>query len=163
MKKVHCIILFVIELLFLINCIPVCFAIDELTAMSAINQAEIKLNTSFIAVMEAEDAGGDITHLLADLHLAGDYLTDAYLAFRNKDYDDSYLFALDCVDTSEEIDIDANQIKLIAENTEREFLLLTVAVSGIGVILLIIFSIFIWRFLKIRYYKKVLEMKPETE
>lgn len=143
--------------------VPACFAVDVVEATRAINQAELDLNSAIDCVADAADAGAKVTILLEKLDLAGDLLTKAHLAFRANEYEYSNLLAIECINALDIINSNADILQAEAENAKSDILLLTTLGSGIGLVLLLVLSIIIWRVIRKLYSKQILRMRPAME
>jgi hypothetical protein len=143
--------------------VPACFAVDAVEASGAISQAERDLGSAYVVVAEAESAGADVSVLLNKLGSAGDFLSEAYVAFRAGDYGNASVLAMECSRAVEGVVGDATRLKADAERAHSDRLLLTVTESGVGLILLLVLGFSGWRFLKRRYYGRVLDTKPQVE
>ncbi len=163
MKKLRIVAFCIVALTFAAVYMPVCFAVDVVEATEAINQAELSLNSAFVAVAEAYEAGADIKELLENLDIAGDFLSEAHMAFRSGDYETASELAVKCGNAVEDIVALANRIVANAEQEKTQLLILTVGGSCTGLILLLVFGVVGWKFLKKHYYKRVFEMKPKVE
>ena len=152
-----------VSMLLAVWLVPACFAVDAVEASGAIGQAERDLGSAYAVVAEAEGAGADVSVLLNKLGSAGDFLSEAYVAFRAGDYGNASLFAMECNHAVEGVAGDAARLKADAERAHSDRLLLTATASGVGLVLLLVFGFFGWRFLKRWYSRRVLDMKPEME
>lgn len=162
MKKAlctSCLVLF-IALSLLVNS---CFAIDKAEAESALAKAESDLSAGYAAVAEAERAGANVAELLARLRLGGKLLAEAMNAYKIGDYERAYSFAVNCSETVANIVYEAFDLKKLAEEDYSERLLFNAEISSVGLSILLVLSLFGWRFLKEKYFKLVLKMKPELE
>jgi hypothetical protein len=153
----------VLLVLFLVQFIPVCFAVSSVEAADAIRQAGHDLDVAFISVAEAEGAGANVSVFLDKLNQAGVFLSDANLAFRDGDYESSFYHALVCSAKIEGVAHDALSFKINAEIAHRTVLFWTAYISSIGVGLFFVLAFFGWRFLNKWYFRQVLEMKPVLE
>ena len=140
----------------------VCFAVDKAAADEALIDAENDLVSAYVAVAEAEDTGANVSELLAKLKIAGNLLGDASISYRLSDYDDAYSCAVNCSNTVNGVISEASSLIEEAEQVYKERLFATVAMSSAGLGVLFVLSLFAWRFLKKKYFKRVLEMKPEV-
>ncbi len=164
MKKCQSLTIFCIFLTtFMIVNISCGFAIELTEVALTINEAELKLKSAFVAVSKADDVGANITGVVAKLEVAGLLLTEAKLALRVDDYDAANSHAIECINTAEKLIIDADQLTVDAERKQNDNILFTVIGSIGGLVLLIILGITFWRVLKKRYFRKVLDMKPNVE
>ena len=162
MKRKLCVSAFVLFILLslLVNS---CFAIDRADAESALAKAENDLSAGYVAVAEAERAGANVAKLLARLRLGGELLAEAMNAYKIGDYDRAYSFAVNCSSMIANAVYEASDLKRQAEEDYSERLLFNVEISSIGLSVLFVLSLFGWRFLKEKYLKFVLKMKPELE
>lgn len=150
-------------LIFLVEKIPCSLSVEFDEATTAVTEAELKLESAFTAVSEAGTAGADIAGLIIKLEAGSLFLSESKLALRANDYDTANLLALESINTVENLIIEANQLKAIAEKALNDVRFFTFLGSSIGIFLLIIFGIIFWRVLKKRYFRQVLDMKPVTE
>lgn len=161
MKRIHIIVFYIVALFLVTGCVPACFAVDVVEATEAVNQAESSLNLAFEAVSDAHDSGANIKGLLENLIVAGDFLSEAQIALRSGDYETAISFAAECDDAVEDLAAEANHTMINAERENNDLIILTVAGSGIGLIILLILSLIGWKLLRKRYHQRVLGMKPE--
>lgn len=139
----------------------VCIAISESEAELRIEEAETAVSLAYVAVLEAEKSGADISGLLMNLTYGGNFLAEAQMCYRNKDFGGAVYHADLSVQTVVDLEEEAEQLKAsaIAENKKRR--VLTVTTSGVAVVVIVLGSAVGWLLLKQFYFKKVLEMKPE--
>jgi len=155
---------YLVVLMLLAVCfVPGCFAVDAVEANFAIDQAERDLGSAYVVVAEAEDAGADVSALLSKLGGASDFLSAAHVAFRAEDYVAASELAVECSRAVEGVAEDAAYLTADAEKARSDGLIFAVAGSSVGLVLLDVFGFLGWRFLKKRYYKRVLDMKPIVE
>lgn len=143
--------------------VPGCFAVDAVEANAIIGQAERDLGSAYVVVAEAEGAGADASVLLGKLGVAGDFLSEAYVAFRAGDYENANVLAMECNRAVEGVAGDAALLKMDAERAESDRLLLSSVGSSVGLVLLLAFGFLGWKLLKKRYFRRVLDMKPRME
>jgi hypothetical protein len=152
MNRCQTIVFFIVVLIF----------VSGLEAKDTIDQAEANLNSAFVAVAQAEDAGADVTRLLERLEAAGNFLSEAHIAFKSGDYEAANQLAVECGNTIDGVANEAEQAKIIAERAGTDSLLFTAFWSGFCLILLVVLGIVVWIILKNRYFDLVLEMRPEV-
>jgi hypothetical protein len=126
-----------------------------------ISEAESAVGQAFVAVLDAERAGANVSGLVVKLHEAGVFLAGANVAFRAGDYVNASLLAKQCLDFVDGVAADADVLKGQAESESQNRLFLTAALSSVGLSVLFVAGLFVWRFLKGRYVRRVLGMKPE--
>lgn len=141
---------------------PTCLGVDESEARSKISQAEQDLASAYSAVAEAELVGANVSGLKGKLDDAGELLAESYVAFRVGDYDNASVLAVQCGNSVNGIVDDARLLKTETEAAYGSRLFLTSALVSVGLSVLLILSLFGWRFLKEQYLKRVLGMKPEV-
>jgi hypothetical protein len=163
MKRWRAVAVYVFVFVFAAGFVPACFAVDVVGATTAINQAEVNLNSAFMAVAEADGEGAYVENLLGDLEVAGDLLSEAHVAFRSGDYESAGVLATECEQTTDGVVEEASRLQAFAERTRTDTLLFTSFLSGLGLVVLLILGIIGWKVLKERYFERVLEMKPEVE
>jgi len=112
---------------------------------------------------EAEGAGADVSALLNKLDSAGGFLSAASFAFKSGSYENASVLAMACSSAVEGIVEDAALLTTDAEKTHSDSVLLTVAESAAGLVLLLIFGLVGWKLLKRKYFKQALKMKPQLE
>jgi hypothetical protein len=143
--------------------VPLCFGVSIDEVAEAIGRAEYDVGSAFVAVAEAERAGADVSVLLDTLDSAGGFLSEANVAFSAGNYESAFSFAVACSSTVAGVAEDAARLKVAAEIAESASFFSTLIVSGIGVGVVLACACFVWWFLKRRYFRRVLDMKPEVE
>ena len=124
---------------------------NEETASLAIADAEETIISTYGAVLEAEQAGGNVTDLFARLNEAGEFLAAANVSYRNGDFDNAIYFANLSKNIGEEVKNEAFELKGSAWNEGVQRMMFTMLGSFSGIILVILGSLWIWRFLNRRY------------
>ncbi|MGD8506063.1 MAG: hypothetical protein PVF15_05300 [Candidatus Bathyarchaeota archaeon] len=122
-------------------------------ASLAISNAEETLILAYEVVLEAEQAGGNITGLLAELNRAGEFLAAARMSFKNGqngDLDNVINLANLSKDIGEEVRNAAYTLKDSAWSEGVQYMLFTMLGSISGIILVVLASLWVWRFLKRR-------------
>ncbi len=152
-----------ITLAFVAGCIPACFGIDVVGASEAINQAELEVTSAFSAVADAYNVGANVKELLEKLDTSGDFLTEANMAVRSGDFETAYSLAMNCRSIVENLDTEAEVLMVNAYTEKNNLIIWTITGSFVGLILLIVFGIIGWRFLKRHFYERVFNMKPTVE
>lgn len=130
---------------------PILADSNQDTASVAIADAEETMISTFEAVLEAEQAGGNVSGLLVQLNEAGEFLAAARMSYRNGDFDDAVYFADLSRNIGEEVENAAYELKDLASDEEIQGMWFTVLGSISGVILVVSGSLWVWWFLKRRY------------
>ena len=134
----------------------------ENIAVSAVEGAEQAAASAYLAVLEAENVGADVSELLRRLDSATLYLASARMSLRIGDFDGAIGNASFCVEALDAILSEVEVLKDEATKDLSEASLMAISGSIVGVVLVACISFFGWRFFKVRYYERVLKMKPEV-
>jgi hypothetical protein len=140
-----------------------CVAVGQIDAEQMISKAENDLSSAYASVADVDSVGANVSELLNELKSAGALLAEANNSYRIGDYEKAYSLAMNCSDSVSNMVYEASTLKSEAEKAYSQKLILNAEVSSIGLSLLFVLSLFGWSFLKKKYLKRVLEMKPETE
>jgi hypothetical protein len=141
--------IFVFAAVFFVS--PVLANSDQGTASVAIADAEETIVLTYEAVLEAEQAGGNVTGLLAQLNEAGEFLGAARMFYRNGDFDNAIYFADLSRNIGEEVESAAYELKDLASDEGVQRMWFTILGSISGIILVVLGSLRVWWFLKRRY------------
>ena len=142
---------------------PASSAINSDEAADAISHAEQDLGSAYSAVADAEKVGVDVSELQANLSVSGDFLSEAHMAFEIGDYENARLLAIESSSGLDGVALDATHLKGEAEDAHDRLVFLTVFGSSIGLVLLTIFGLLGWRFLKRRYFGRDFHAKLSLE
>ena len=134
----------------------------ENVASSAVDRAEAAVASAYEAVLDAEEAGADISGLLARLNVAGEYLAEAHIWHRLGDFDEAARFADLCYDAVEDVRNEAYMLKSEAHGLWVADLVVRMTGSMVGVVVVVFLSFWGWRVFKRRYSRRVLELRPEV-
>lgn len=130
---------------------PVLASSNQESASLAITDAEETIISAYEAVLEAEQAGGNVTGLLTQLNKAGDFLATARMFYRNGDFDDAVRLADSSKNMGEEVKNSAHELKDQAWNEGVQRMWFTMFGSIFGIISVVLGSLWVWHFLKRRY------------
>ena len=119
-------------------------------AASAISQAEEVVASAYEAVLEAEQAGADVSGLLVRLNEGGEYLAGARMSFRLEDFNETVRFADLSRAVGEDVEKDAYVLKDLARSESVQRIWFTATGSVIGIMLVVSGSFWLWIFLKKR-------------
>jgi len=125
-------------------------ASSEDVAASAISEAEGAMEWAYEAVLEAEQAGADVSGLLAKLNEAGEYLAAAQMSFRLKDFNETVRFADLSKAVGEVAEMEAYVLTDWASSEGEQRIWFTATGSAIGIMLVVSGSFWLWIFLKKR-------------
>lgn len=131
-------------------------------AVSAVVGAEQAVAEAYGAVLEAEEAGADVSGLLDQLDVAGKHLALARMCLGVGDFDGAVENADLCVEALEGIVWDAVFLRreAVRESGERSWM--AIGGSVVGVVVVTAGCWFGWGFFKKRYYRRVLNRRPEV-
>jgi len=131
---------------------PVTFAgVGEVETASALADAEGALVSAYQAVLKAEEAGANVSGLLARLNEAGGFLAQARMAYRLGYFDEAASFADSSRNIGGEVQDAALELKDAAVSEGWQSTMLTMVASVVGVAVIAIGSLWTWHFLKRRY------------
>lgn len=146
-------LLLVLLSLFLVAYPLVVFKASALTqdvVSSAIGTAEKIVASAYEAVLKAEEAGGDVSSLLARLNDSGRLLAAARMSFRNGDIDNAAYFAGLSRSVAEEVKDAALELEDSATSEVTQRIIFTTFASTASVALILLGSASVWHFLKKR-------------
>jgi len=119
-------------------------------AASAISQAEEVVVSAYEAVLEAEQAGADVSGLLFWLNEAGEYLAASRMFLRLEDFSESVRLSDLGEAIGKDVERDAHVLKDLALGESVQRMLFTAVGSLIGVVLVVVGSFWLWNFLRKR-------------
>lgn len=137
-------------------------AVDERDAAALIGDAETALSSGYLAVLEAENSGVNVSILLACLNISGQFLSRAKMWYRKGDFVVAAYYAGLSVDAVADVVETAEECAALALAERRELVIQTALASFIAVIVIALVTVVSWMFFKQRYVRKVLAMTPEV-
>jgi hypothetical protein len=139
-------------LLFVISTfLPLARARYQTAAAAATASAKKQILICYQAAKEAEEAGANITALVAVLNDAGMLLSRAEFAYSVSDFDEARDFAIKSQNTLSDFISEANASKETASQQRNQDFLINVVGSIIGTLAVLGGSIAAWIFLKRKY------------
>ena len=162
MVKCRSFICFVVFILVFSWFARACFAVEKADAEEALIEAENILSSAYVAVLEVEKDGGNVSGLLVKLDSGGNFLAEGQTCYRNGDFDGAVYYADLSVRNVIGLIEEAGQLKALAISGYNERLFQTMAASGVAVVVIVLGSVVGWLIFKRRYFEKVLKMKPEV-
>jgi hypothetical protein len=132
-------------------------AASEDVTNSALTEAEETFASAYEAVLEAEQAGANVTELLDHYNLAVERLAEARILLRLGDFDDTINF-VDLANIGADVKTEAEQLKIDAQESSNSNLLNVLTFSTLGVTFVICATFVCWRVFKRRYFRQPLEI-----
>ena len=139
-----------------------CDASGHVEAASSLDNAEALVCQAFETVLKAEEAGANVSILIADLNEAGALLAEAEILRRNGNVNEAADLADQAVVIANNVEREALELKNLASvNWQNVFWLSSVcSLVGGSVFLTVLF--FVWRWFRRVYLRKLFRMKPEV-
>lgn len=125
-------------------------AADKDDAAIVISNAESFMGETFESILLAEQAGADVSNLLDQMTVGGEYLSEANVLYRAGAYEDAVLFADLCIENVNEIRAESLELIGTADINHS----LTFFWSVLGVILVSIIGFASWHFFKKYYFEQ---------
>ncbi|RLI40341.1 hypothetical protein DRO69_13015 [Candidatus Bathyarchaeota archaeon] len=123
---------------------------SEDTAAASIENAENTLVSAYQAILEAEQAGANISNLLTQLNDAGMLLSRAHLAYEMGNFNSARNFAVWCEGNLTGFIDEAEALKQIAIQRHYWDFTVNVVGSAVGAVAIIMGGFVFWVFLKKR-------------
>ena len=137
-------------------------AVDEDVVALGLADAEEVLGSAYGAVLEAEEAGANVSGLLGRLSVGGGYLAEAYVWYRLGVSENASRFAGLCSEVVGDVRSEAVGLKSEAHGLwELDFLVRMIWSVG-GVIVVVFLGFVVWRVFRRRYLRRVLGLRPEV-
>lgn len=125
-------------------------------------EAEEALVSAYEVVLEAEEAGANVSVLLDKLNVGGEYLVEAYVWDRLDDSENTSRFVGLCYEIAEDVQSDAVELRDEAKSSWMSESVVVMLRSVVDVILVVGLCFVVWLVFKWRYRKKVVGLKPEV-
>ena len=136
--------------------------INKNAAASTIEGAEASVASAHEAVLEAEQNGADVSDLVVVLNDAAELLAEANIAYGLGQFDEAAGFAGLCLEASEAVRSDAVALRVETQGARVWELWLNLIGSLVGVVVVVFGGLVGWGYVKKRYFKRALGMKPEV-
>ena len=137
-------------------------AVDEDFVALDLAETEEALDSAYVAVFEAEEAGANVSELLVRLSVGGGYLAEAYVWYRLGVFENASRFAGFCKEVVGDVGGEAVGLRDEAERLAREDVLVKVFGSSVGVGVVLVLGFLVWGVFKRRYHKRLLGFRPEV-
>ncbi len=134
----------------------------DIMALSSLTNVEETVFETYSIVLAAEAAGANVSVLWDRLNFAGEYLALAKISLRIGNLEGADTNTRLSVESLEGIVEEAEVLKATAIRALSEYSQIVIVGSVTGIVTIILSTILGWNWFKKRYYKRVLEMKPEV-
>ena len=124
--------------------------------------AEEALVSAYGAVLDAEEAGANVSGLLGRLSVGGEYLAEAYAYLSLENSESAGRLAGFCVEVADNVEAESVVLREEAERIERADVLMRVFVSAVGVVIVVVGGFVLWKLFKRRYHERILNSMPEV-
>jgi hypothetical protein len=139
-----------------------CDAGEHVLAASSLDGAEALVCQVFETVLEAEEAGANVSGLMADLNEAGALLAEAEILRRHGDLDEAADVAEQAVVIANDVESEALELKNLALVNRQSVFWFSSVCSLVGVSVFLIVLFFVWGWFRRVYVRRLLRMKPEV-
>lgn len=137
-------------------------AVSNQEAAAAVSEAKQAIAAGFEDTLDAEKAGANVSGLLVKLNEGGDFLSAAQMAFEDGNYDEATRLSALSSEVGAQVQSDALTLKVEASNAAVTRFRLYLISSAVAMVIIVIATIFGYRFLRKRYSAST-EMKPEAK
>ena len=137
-------------------------ASDNNVVSIVLTNAEEISASAYEAVLEAEQAGINVSSLLDKLNLGGENLAEAYVWYHLGNSDNANDYASLCFELMENVRSEALELTDEAKILRETDFFVTVVGSGFSMVIVVVFCFFAWRVFRRRYLRRVLRSRPEV-
>jgi len=142
--------------------LPVGSTTSESTIALKLAEIEDVMDLAYASTLEAEQAGANVSGLLARLNLGCEYLAEANVWYRLEDYENAS-HSLDlCLDVIEDVNEKASVLRDEGRSRGENDFVVTIFASIGGVIAIVLVGFVVWRIFRRHYMERVLRLKPEV-
>ena len=131
-------------------------------ALAKVAEADNAVRQAFVAILEAEEAGANVSDLIVKLQGAGTFLAGAEIAYTNGDANGAAAKAESALSIAESVKPEALSLKSSALADAQTAFRQTLIFSFAGAAAFLAVLVFAWILLKRVHVKKMLKMKPEV-
>jgi hypothetical protein len=151
----------VLAIVFLVFGVPFGLAVGFEEASVAVSDADGALRGTFVAVLDAESSGANVSGLMGRLNEAGVALTGARVALAAGNYSDAVGRAGECRGLADSVALEAGVLNNdAAAQASRWWVTVLLSVTG-SVVFVVVLSL-VWRRFKRYYADRLLGSKPEV-
>lgn len=140
---------------------PRAFSAGSAEAAAAVSDADNALRGAFVAALDAESAGANVSGLMGRMNSAGVALTEAQVALTAGNYSDAVSRASECKGLADGVFSDADMLKGDAVSQASKWWV-TVLLSVAGSVMFVVVLFFVWRRFRRSYADKLLGSRPEV-
>lgn len=123
---------------------------SESDATQALTSAQRSIRNCYLAVVEAEKAGANVTRLVDRLNVAGELYSRATLAYSRGDYDLTVSLCEEAQAKLSGLTLEAESLRMSALEEGRRDFLYNVVGSSVGAVAVVCVSAVLWTLLKRR-------------
>ena len=134
---------------------------DDLVSVS-LTEAEEALASAYEVVLEAEQAGANVSGLFGRLNLGGEYLAEAFIWYSLGDSESTSRFSGLCYYVATDVRSEAFELRDDVNRLGEADFVLKIIASVVGVIVVVVFCSVAWRVFKRRYLSQGLVLKSEV-
>jgi hypothetical protein len=157
------IVLSLFALLIMCVYVDVHYAVAQTNAgQSSLAAANNVIDQAFYSVLAAEKAGANVTRLIDKLNGAVNLLSEAENAYRNGNIKVVEEKADAAVLIARQVTLEAQNAKEEAQNSANNSFWFTLALTINSLIVLFLVLFIIWLFIKRRYMRNMVKLKPEV-
>ena len=128
----------------------------------ALTEAEETVASAHEAVLEAEQAGANVSGLLDKLNLGAEYLAEAYVWYRLGVFENASRFAGLCYEVVGGVSSEAVELRDEAKRLGDVDFVVNMIGSVVGVISVFVFCSVAWFVFRRRYRRRVLGLRSEV-
>jgi hypothetical protein len=139
--------------------LPISHGTDE---ASKIDEADNDLKQAFEAVLAAENAGANVSGLMARLNQAGVLLAQAEMAYRDASSAEAADKASQCLIALQGVSDEASALRDSALANSQQVFRQSITISSISAVVFLLMLVLVWRWFSRYYMRKLLKMKPEA-
>jgi hypothetical protein len=136
---------------------------DEMSASTAISEADSDLALVFEKLLEAEELGADVVGLLEKLDEAGGFLATAHINYGRGNFSGALYFAELTIERLDGLDVAAVELVNSVGVERGQRLSLTVMGSVVGIFIAVFVGFVGWSYVKAWFVRRILKMKPEVK
>jgi CHASE3 domain sensor protein len=131
-------------------------------AAGKLQAANMAVDQAFVAVLDAEKAGANVTNLLSQLNIVDGDLASAENSYRTGDLNNAVNQADNVLPLTQQITSAAQSAKQDALASERNATWTSVALTVVGSFVFVLVLFIVWRYFKRYYINELSEAKPEV-